>query len=55
MTNSEELEFLKQYRINIIIYGPKERELGIWDGKIRSYLVEIFTNKEFEIFIVTGS
>lgn len=55
MTNSEELAFLKQHRINLIIYGPKERELGIWDGKIRSYLVEIFTNKEFEIFIVTGS
>jgi hypothetical protein len=55
MTSSEELEFLKQYRINLIIYGPKERELGIWDGNIRPYLVKLFANKDYEIFSVIGS
>ena len=55
MTSSEELEFLKQYRINFIIYGPEERELGIWDGNIRSYLVKLFENKDYEIFSVIGN
>ncbi len=55
MTRSEEKEFLKQNQIDIIFYGPKERELGNWDGNTRSYLVKLFANNDYEIFSVIGN
>ena len=54
MTSSEENKFLEEYKIDLIIYGPEEKEIGAWVGGIRPNLVRLFANNDFEIFSVNG-
>jgi hypothetical protein len=52
MPEREEVEFLDEFGIDLIFYGPEERKLGTWNGGSRVYLTRIFQNSDFEIFSV---
>lgn len=54
MTSIEENLFLEEYKIDLVFYGPEEKEIGAWAGRNRPNLVRLFTNDDFEIYSVNG-
>jgi uncharacterized membrane protein len=47
-------EFLKQYDIAYVFYGPRERMLGAFDPATTSYLSPLFANDIVTIYRATG-
>ncbi len=52
MSDSEEIEFLDEFGIDLVFYGPEERKLGTWDGSSRANLIQILNNADYEIYSV---
>jgi len=45
-------EFIRQHRIDYIIWGAAEKELGDWQPSLESYLTPLYENQELTIFEV---
>ncbi|GAB4580788.1 MAG: hypothetical protein Fur0022_35300 [Anaerolineales bacterium] len=46
----ERLEFLKEFEVKYVFWGPQERTLGGWDAGQAGYLKEVFNENGYTVF-----
>jgi hypothetical protein len=51
----DRLGLLTEFGVDYVIYGPEERELGIWNPGHANYLEEVLQVGEYELFLVKAN
>ena len=51
--STQRIQFLDEFDVDFVFWGPAERELGTWQPATESFLTLVFNNREVEIYQVT--
>ncbi len=54
VSEQERIIFLQEMGIDFVLWGPDERKHGGWDPNEAEYLVKVFQNSEFNLFLVAN-
>ena len=52
-SDEERKQILKEQNVRYVFWGPLERQLGMWDPGVASYLRQVYEAGGFQIFETT--